>query len=1234
MAAPPDTPTDDPLTTTRTYLHVRPSDDPLQPDQVIRSITRLHRTESDGFLEGATAPTSEVLFVATGESGDDGDRQLEWYVGAEGDALDTVERTLRNCLPRSVNITETELAYATSLQLPLAGKPATPTDTDTPTDPDAATPLADWDVAGVEWEGVGTRPADWQCPLPAIATFDAADRPGDWPLTTVLDGLATTDAPALVQILITPKPDWRETARDRRTDLEINHDLWRHALAEAVFDGVFGPIEDSETGQTRDRSQGTRDRRTDHEATPGRATPRRIDDPTIPPSNAARMEALDTVDARQSFTVNARAVAFGTASHAPEQALRAIAPAFAQLDGDHYHIDAVTHGFGTAAANDLLCRIVDRRTHTDPTALRHAIPRTRNASRAIVADRHAVGAFVCTDGPALSPAATRALEPTPTARQGLPLPAQSVLDRYLDVPGLAVGHPLTVDRTPLDALFSLPPAVQALHTGIYGSSGAGKTALAQHMLLHNHDATAGATVYIDQKGDGGPADYAKLHYARHDGLDDVYYFDCKEFLPVLPLLSIEPLVEAGLDRERAVQMVTDAYVATLEAAADWEAFSEAQAALQALRYLVTAQFDPVHGADTVSHHDVQRAAQRFRETGTPPPVSDGALHRKLVGVASDNPDQFSTIMGAVERRLAMATDDSRLAPLFTATADDPDADRFDLRAQLDEDCLIVFDMGGYGEAARRMLAVAVIGQLWRALERRAETTTGDPPLVTCYLEEAADIAATGILDTLLSQGRAFGVGITLTMQFPEQVRPAHPRVYQELLNDVGTTIAGSVGVDEGLAQRLATGDIDADAMAARLRALDRGEWLVRPAAPFADRKPHPFQCTSPPLPPGHPDGGDPLVQPDRALFKGAFTRAKQDTHDRYGVAIGRGAAGTPEPADTAADTGTAATLAEATATIPNTTRFPDCITYLDAPPFPLVCPECDARYAATPEGMRRAIACHHSLDAVDRADIPICSLDLQLTQGELAASDYTPAQLRFLAAVYMAHQQRFDPALEYDIVWDSMTDLQAYVGIDGDAVDRLVDDGLLTVDCSRPHRLYTVTPAGRDAIGIDHREGIAYGDNTGDLSESSLHVAMVEAGARLLEQAFVGPDASGVACQRYPAVDGARLDAAVVDDDGDYVATLEAERINNDRQTAIPADFDTMAACDPAEAWWIVKSRTAAHELLDALHDPADDDPRVATTYTESYAPQRFSIDTPGLTAVHTFEYARDTLLDADGPQL
>ncbi|WP_435118797.1 type IV secretory system conjugative DNA transfer family protein [Halolamina sp. C58] len=1192
----------DEFTTERSYLRIQPSDDPLRAEQVPQAIAQLHRTTGG---DGDAPPTYEWLFAATGTADSTGDRHIEWYVGCDG-PLAPVKRTLRQTLPDSVDLVETDTTYRAAVD-----EPPIPDPDDDPGEPD-------WDVAAVEWEGVGDRPEDWQCPLPSLKAFAVDDAPqtdeapaGNWPLASLLDALATSDAPALVQLLVTPRPDWRATKQDRIIDLELNSDLRRNALLQSLL------------GSSGSADTGTATNAADDAST----------DTSIAPANRRRIEALETVDVRRSFTVNARAVALDNDAANATQTVESVATGFEAIRGDDYRVTPTQHEYGADAAHDQFMALCQRKAHQSPTRYTHLVPGTTNASPAIVADPGSVAAFCITNGPALSPAASRALEPTPTDRTGIELPPRTVLDRYLAQPGMTVGHPKTADREALDATLSLPPSIQALHTALFGATGAGKTAVGQRMHLTNHAATEGATIYIDAKGDDAPAEYARTHFARYGDLDDVYYFDCTEYLPALPFLTIEPLLDAGLDREWAVNTVAEHYIDLLAAAMGPEQFYSAEAAVEVIQQLVRALFDPVHGADSISQQELLAAAAQFHETGNPPPVSDGALHQKLASTAANAPTTFDSIMSAVTRRIGIATNDTRLAPLFEAQHDTV---TFDLRAALDEDCVIVFDLRGYGDRSRTLLAIAILSQLWRALQRRqALGTATDHPLVNCYIEEAAELATTGILDTLLSQGRAFDLALTLAMQFPEQLRDSHQRVYAELLNDVGTIITGPVGVDRRLAERLATSDADADAVADRLRDLQRGEWLVRPAAPFADRQPRPFTVTSPSLPAGHPESDDPLTGAREEAFREAFDDAKTRTREEVGVAVGRTASGSADPAGMEGPIeGSVAGLAAATATIPHTERFPDCLSYIDEPPYPLVCDTREKRYAATPEGMRRAITCHHSLDAVDRADIPICSLDLLLTSGERAASPYSDAQLRLLAAVYMAHQQRFDQQLEYDIVWDSMTNLEAYVGIDTDEVQELLDDGLLRVDCRRPHKLYTVTPDGRDAIEVGHREGIAYGDGTGDLSESSLHVAMVAVGARLLEEEFVEPDDQpGTRVERYYGVDDGRLDAAVLDTDDAVVAALEAERINNDRREAIPADFDKMAACDPEAAWWLVKTRGDGHEVLRALNDPPDGESRVPRTYSENMAPREYRLDTPGLTAVYTFEYARDSLLDADQPR-
>jgi hypothetical protein len=260
----------------------------------------------------------------------------------------------------------------------------------------------------------------------------------------------------------------------------------------------------------------------------------------------------------------------------------------------------------------------------------------------------------------------------------------------------------------------------------------------------------------------------------------------------------------------------------------------------------------------------------------------------------------------------------------------------------------------------------------------------------------------------------------------------------------------------------------------------------------------------------------------------------------------------------------------------------------------------------------------------------------------------------FCQAVYNAQQLRYDP-LEYDLCRDSMIRLQEYVGIDSDAVQDLIDADLCRHDTDHPHRLYSVTPAGREVIGESYRLGVDYGHGKGDLEESSEHVFMVEVGRQYLVQeyvedpdspveeiipyydltrdetlsaaAFMGSDeAVAEAVEEY---EQRRLDLAGVDADGEIVVALEAERINHDYRRAVPDDFDKIAACDVDEAIWIVMSQSAGHDVLQALNEPAEGEPRVEKTYAETSPPQKFRIDTPGLTAMYPSKLLRNRVIDS-----
>jgi len=172
-----------------------------------------------------------------------------------------------------------------------------------------------------------------------------------------------------------------------------------------------------------------------------------------------------------------------------------------------------------------------------------------------------------------------------------------------------------------------------------------------------------------------------------------------------------------------------------------------------------------------------------------------------------------------------------------------------------------------------------------------------------------------------------------------------------------------------------------------------------------------------------------------------------------------------------------------------------------------------------------------------------------------------------------------------------------------------------------------VTPEGRSEIHVGHREGIAHGDGKGDLSESSLHVAMVEVGRQYLEQAFVEDAESPVEeVVTYHEVGEHRLDAAGLDADGEIVVTLEAERVNHDVNEAVPADYDKMAACDPEAAIWITKDQGTAHQVLERLNEGGDGEVRVEKSYSESTPPQQFRLDEPGCTDILTLRSVRNSL--------
>ncbi|MFP8958958.1 hypothetical protein ACLI4Y_19860 [Natrialbaceae archaeon A-CW3] len=552
---------------------------------------------------------------------------------------------------------------------------------------------------------------------------------------------------------------------------------------------------------------------------------------------------------------------------------------------------------------------------------------------------------------------------------------------------------------------------------------------------------------------------------------------------------------------------------------------------------------------------------------------------------------------------------------------------FDFTEIINEDVVVVFDFGGMEERVKRALTLVLLSNLWSALKARAEDAdeNREPPRVNLYLEEARDVATTQLVDTLLSQGRSFGLSIMLGVQFPGQLRSADPsnQTYEEALNEIGTFIVGNVSIEEDLPKALATDDVPPAKVARRLSAMRHGEWLIRPAATFGAPAPRPFLGRSLTPPAGHPVSEQPLRDEEYQSFVAAFDLMSIETWNNAGLAYESNPI-LAESTDGSASDETHSEELRVDSLLPHTKRLPECVQYNEAINA-LCCRICQNRYDPAIEGMKRAIACCHAIEDVDPADIPVCEISLKLTPEEREESPWTDRQLLFLQTVYNAQQLRYDP-LEYDLLHDSMIRLQEYVGINTEEITPLLEADALRHDADHPHRLYSVSPEGRTVIGESYRQGVDYGHGAGDLEESSQHVFGIEVTRQYLEATYVDdPDSSVTEIIPYYDIDGNhRLDLAGVDDDGEIIITAEVERINNDIHRAVPDDFDKMASVEPEEAIWIVMKQADAHKVLSALNNPPEGPPRVTKTYAETTPPQQFRIDTPGLTAIYPAEWLKD----------
>ncbi|WP_226007463.1 ATP-binding protein [Natrinema salinisoli] len=1221
----------------RTYIEIRPSTNPLNATAVSQATSLLyeslrelsHSSVWSTLRTRTQKPIVEWLLVADGHS----DASIRYLVGTTHDPfLSELEAILRTWFPDTYELRRVEWhprQIEASRSIPTENERSS---SSTVGDCETRTCREQPYVTGVEYRATAEVRRDWQT---SLATFDeitdrSSQRRSDEdesksrrvPIATLVETLCDSAVPIVYQVVCCPIGDQRADAEQYRYDLERS----LVTPADRFFEFVFPKADE-------------------------KPDPRHLS-----PSYRDRLADLETRDLRRTFCLSARAVAFADErdrEHA-DAIVHSLASVFGHLSGPfhtvrgHVTTDSNLHT-GTLPPGSRLFVAIRERTCPEPTydSLETRLPWKTHESAGIVVSPEELPGFCLIDGVGLTPTGQRALGARQSERTGLPLPSPTDLERYTGT-GQALCMPLTDDRQPYENSFVLPPSLQDRHLFVVGDTGSGKSVLTAGAMLSNLEATDGPEILFDYKGGGTAEEYLRAHYAEHGDLENVRYFDLTKLLPALSIFDIRSLLDAGLSREEARSRIAGHYEEILAGLMGEEQYYGATESTKAIRNHLRALFDPIHGSETVSHKDLYRALQRTLSDRTPPPTSDDRLTEYFAGLLERDRDVFNKVLGGAVARVEIIATDDRLAPLFDHVHTLPESDdrnengdhetledsspHFDFIDAINDDVVIIFDFGGMEERIKRALTLVLLSNLWTALKARSKSPemAENPLLVNLYLEEAKDVVATQLVDTLLSQGRSFGLSLMLGVQFPSQLDSPDPsnHTYEEALNEIGTFIVGNVSIEDDLAKALATDTIPPKHVARRLAAIRHGEWLVRPAAEFGSPVPRPFLGRSLPAPDGHPVSETPLDDERSQAFETVFELTALETWKEFGLSheihpSRSDTAGGENGADDVDDDPREEIL-RVDSLLPHTRRLPDCVSY-DESVHALCCGSCENRYDPTIEGMKRAIECCHTLTDVDSDDIPVCDVNLKLTPEERDVSEWSDRQLLFLQTVYNAQQLRYDP-LEYALLQDSMIRLQEYVGIETDEIAPLLDADLLRHDTDHPHRLYSVSSEGRSAIGESYRKGVDYGHGVGDLDESSEHVFGIEVTRQYLEEAYAANPQSDVTevIPYYELDDQHRLDLAGVSDDGEIIVTAEVERINHDIGRAVPDDFDKMAACDPEAAIWVVMKQADGHRLLSALNDPLEGDPRVEKTYAKTTPPQQFRIDTPGMTAVYPAEWLRD----------
>jgi len=952
------------VATMREYLRVTPTSERLNPERLPQALESLHKltsTDSTGLADKLNPLHSKTPlrfeFLALSEGADD---PVEFYYGAD-DHLDTLEKRLRSIYPETFDIERTEVDVASRLVQPVEfdretfvdhyesgeltyefgpdeqyecgtddDSQARPADAESVADGgtvadhiiefgDTALELAPPDAIpedepltmlakptetsegtilarpatetvsplGVRWQGSATRKQDWMTSLSPFTADDdeaelsAVDQPGG-ALASLVDHLMEATAPVAFQVVFQRRKSWQSDADLRKEDVIDGRDT----LAQEIIGSLFELDGQSEN---RDKNQ-------------------------LSDAVAKRVEAIEAKNPKRSFTANIRAIGIPSGDDGRDdldERMQSLVPVFDPLDGPYYEVNAERlrdSGFRAATkernARTALQRLLDREITTG---------RGKTRPGFVLSGRELAHFVLVPSSEQLTVEGTRGTRAEQQSRNPLPRPHQDLMSEFRD--GMAIGYALNDTGEAEGEPTHIPPRLLPTHYGRFGTTGSGKSKALINDLLSLYDNTEGPTILIIPKNDDMAQNYMRAH-ARRFGMTDleenVVHFPVPDVLPGFSFFDLEPSMETGRRREDAVQRKADHYEEILKLVMGTDRYERATVAPTLIKTLIKALFDEEYGrenglyrasTDYFAHRQLEHVVDQLWEAGPPnenigdaPRSSDEEVTRTIRRQLQLDPNTFANVMGGVGNRLAYISQDTHLRQIFNNTEN-----QFDFRDVLDEDTVILFDLGDLRDDAARIMTGVILTNLDAALKdrKRALSQHSDDYVVNLLVDEAASVVVSDIMNDLLEKGRGFRLSVGLSMQFPEQMEAEGGRkIYLNALNNIGSSLIGKINVDRELARAMAHEEMDPTDFANRIRSLPRGEWIASlPSPTFGETGPYPFSLEPLPIPLGHPESESPLTAREEEQFTETLSSMHEHISDRHGVPAEPETATTRPPAD-------------------------------------------------------------------------------------------------------------------------------------------------------------------------------------------------------------------------------------------------------------------------------------------------------------------------------------------------